>query len=104
MTLPPLLESSDAVVVRYALPFGLRAEPNKVNNSNGQVHVVITKDGEGGEKVGDILRQTTHWRGRGPGIFDLSKNAMNFDLVVQPLVTNYLSVADDIVLVFERQL
>ena len=104
VTLPPLLESSDVVVVRYALPFGLSAEPDKGNNSSGQVQVVVTKDGEGGEKVGDILRQTTYWRGREPGIFDVSKNAMNFDLVVQALVTNDLSVADDIVLVFERQL
>jgi|AntRauTorckE5430_2_1112549.scaffolds.fasta_scaffold16486_2 hypothetical protein len=104
VALPPLLETSDVVVVRYALPFGLNAEPDKGNNSSGQVQVVVTKDGEGGEKVGDILRQTTYWRGREPGIFDVSKNAENFDLVVQALVTNDLSVADDIVLVFERPL
>jgi hypothetical protein len=98
--LPPVLEKSDLVVVRYDLPFGLDASPDK---KSGQV--VVTKDGkEGGEKVGDILRQTTYWRGREPGIFDVSKNADNFDLVVQALVTNDLSVADEIVLVFERPL
>ncbi|KAL7542711.1 hypothetical protein ACHAXR_013019 [Thalassiosira sp. AJA248-18] len=94
--LPPLLENSELVVVRYDLPFGLSAEPK-----DGQV--VVTKDGKAeGEKVGDILRQTTYWRGREPGLFDVSKNADNFDLVVQALVTNDLAVADEIVLVFER--
>mmetsp|Transcript_19237 Transcript_19237/g.24792 ORF Transcript_19237/g.24792 Transcript_19237/m.24792 type:complete len:178 (+) Transcript_19237:93-626(+) len=97
--LPPILEKSEVVVVRYDLPFGLNAEPDK---KSGQV--VVTKDGKGGEQVGDILRQTTYWRGSTPGIFDVSKNADNFDLVVQALVTNDLSVADDIVLVFERPL
>lgn len=99
--LPPILETSELVVVRYDLPFGLNAAPDE---ASGQV--VVTKDGkaDGGERVGDILRQTTYWRGREPGIFDVSKNADNFDLVVQALVTNDLSVADDIVLVFERPL
>jgi hypothetical protein len=98
--LPPILENSEVVVVRYDLPFGLNAEPDV---KSGQV--VVTKDGKpGGEQVGDILRQTTYWRGREPGIFDVSKNADNFDLVIQALVTNDLSVADDIVLVFERPL
>jgi hypothetical protein len=98
--LPPILEKSEVVVVRYDLPFGLNAEPDK---KSGQV--VVTKAGkEGGEQVGDILRQTTYWQGRNPGIFDVSKNADNFDLVVQALVTNDLSVADEIVLVFERPL
>ena len=97
VSLPPLLESSELVVVRYELPFGLSAEPK-----NGQV--VVTKDGKpnDGEKVGDILRQTTYWRGKEPGLFDVSKNADNFDLVVQALITNDLAVADEIVLVFER--
>eukprot|EP00566_Odontella_aurita_P027118 CAMPEP_0113540838 /NCGR_PEP_ID=MMETSP0015_2-20120614/8698_1 /TAXON_ID=2838 /ORGANISM="Odontella" /LENGTH=161 /DNA_ID=CAMNT_0000440677 /DNA_START=125 /DNA_END=610 /DNA_ORIENTATION=- /assembly_acc=CAM_ASM_000160 len=97
--LPPVLENSELVVVRYDLPFGLSAEPDA---ASGQV--VVTKDGANGEKVGDILRQTTYWRGREPGLFDVSKNADNFDLVVQALVTNDLSVADEIVLVFERPL
>lgn len=97
--LPPVLENSELVVVRYDLPFGLSAEPDA---ASGQV--VVTKDGANGEKVGDILRQTTYWRGREPGLFDVSKNADNFELVVQALVTNDLSVADEIVLVFERPL
>jgi hypothetical protein len=98
--LPPILEKSELLVVRYDLPFGLNAEPDKKSGE-----VVVTKDGKaGGEQVGDILRQTTYWRGKEPGIFDVSKNADNFDLVVQALVTNDLSVADEIVLVFERPL
>ena len=99
VNLPPLLEESEVVVVRYDLPFGLNAAPDA---ASGQV--VVTKDGEGGEKVGDILRQTTYWRGSTPGLFDVSKNANNFDLVIQALVTNDLMVADEIVLVFERPL
>lgn len=97
--LPPLLEKSEIIIVRYDLPFGLNAAPD---DASGQV--VVTQDGTGGEKVGDILRQTTYWRGKEPGIFDVSKNAANFDLVIQALVTNDLGVADDIVLVFERPL
>jgi len=99
VNLPPLLENSEVVVVRYDLPFGLNAGPDA---ASGQI--VVKADGAGGERVGDILRQTTYWRGRDPGIFDVSKNAGNFDLVVQALKTNDLSVADEIVLVFERPL
>ena len=101
VSLPPLLEKSEVLIVRYDLPFGLNAEPDA---ASGQV--VVTKDGkpDGGERVGDILRQTTYWRGSTPGLFDVSKNADNFDLVVQALITNDLSVADEIVLVFERPL
>jgi len=101
VSLPPLLEKSELVVVRYDLPFGLNAEPDAASGE-----VVVSKDGKpnGGEKVGDILRQTTYWRGSTPGLFDVSKNADNFDFVIQALITNDLSVADEIVLVFERPL
>lgn len=102
--LAPLLDNSEIVVVRYNLPFGLSAKPDP---TSGQV--VVTKDGNGGEKVGDILRQTSYWReaqfgGKEPGLFDVSKNADNFELVVKALQTNVPSVADEIVLVFERAL
>ncbi|GMI21097.1 hypothetical protein TeGR_g8444 [Tetraparma gracilis] len=102
--LPPLLPKSEIIVVRYELPFGLSAEPSAAMNGE----VVVTKDGAPGkEVVGDILRQTTIWGGRGgkePGIFDVSKNKSNFDRVVAALVTNDLAVADEIVLIFERPL
>merc|ERR1740136_384345 len=105
VNLPPLLENSEVVVVRYDLPFGLNAASDDGSGPTGQIQVVVGADGKaGGEKVGDILRQTTYWRGKQPGIFDVSKNASNFDLVLQALVTNDLSVADEIVLVFERPL
>ena len=55
MKLKPILEgSSKAIIVKYTLPFGLDVE-----NRDGKA--VVTKDGAGGEKVGDILRLTTHW-------------------------------------------
>ena len=102
--LPPLLENSELVVVRYNLPFGLSAEPSPAQNGE----VVITKDGAPGKEiVGDILRQTTYWGGmdgKEVGIFDVSKNKANFDRVVAALVTNDLAVSDEIVLVFERPL
>lgn len=102
--LPPLLEESEILVVRYDLPFGLSAEPSP--SQNGEV--VVTKDGAPGkEKIGDILRQTTYWGGIGGkevGIFDVSKNKDNFERVVGALVTNDLAVSDEIVLVFERPL
>ena len=50
----PLFEASEAVVVKYAIPFGLNVE-----NQGGKA--VCTKDGEGGEKAGDVLRYTTKW-------------------------------------------
>ena len=72
------------MIVRYDLPFGLNAAAGDGSGPTGKVQVVVGADGkEGGEKVGDILRQTTYWRGKQPGIFDVSKNADNFDLVVQ---------------------
>ena len=49
-----VLEKSEIVVVRYSLPFGLDAAPDA---ESGQV--VVTKDGKGGEKIGDILRKVT---------------------------------------------
>ena len=47
--LAPLLEDSACVTIEMQLPLGLNAEPQ-----DGKV--VVTKDGAGGEKEGDILR------------------------------------------------
>ena len=44
----PSLSSSEAVVVRYEVPFGLNVE-----NKGGRA--ICTKDGPGGERAGDIL-------------------------------------------------
>lgn len=55
LKIPPLLSvPSEIIQVRYKLPFGLDVEPK--NNL-----AVVTKDGPGGEKVGDVLRYTSQW-------------------------------------------
>ena len=43
-------------------------------------------------------------RGTTPALFDVSKNAANFDSVIGALVSNDLTVTDEIVMVFERPL
>lgn len=97
MKFPPALPSSEPVIVRYRLPFGLNvAEPDSVGLCR------CTKDGSGGERVGDILRFTTNWRGSTPGIFDVARNSRNWKGIVEALVSNDLAVTDEIVLVFER--
>ena len=50
----PRFEESEAIVVQYKLPFGLNVE-----NVKGEA--VVTKDGTGGERVGDVLRYCTKW-------------------------------------------
>lgn len=96
MKFKPLLVESEVVVVRYQLPFGLNAEPR------GRV-AVITKDGPGGERVGDILRFTTQWKQGQPSIFDVSKCLErrldeSWGQVVSALVSNDGTYADSIVL------
>jgi len=49
-----LLPSSEGIVVKYSLPCALNVE-----NRDGRA--VCTKDGAGGEKVGDVLRYCTQW-------------------------------------------
>ena len=120
--------ASESVVVRYAIPFGLNVE-----NQGGQglekgqaVRAVCTKDGPGGEKVGDVLRYCTEYKmqlaGGGPnggggilttvasfggvlsyqlGLFDVVK-AKTWDDVVEALTSNTPERTDEVVLVFER--
>jgi len=47
-------DPSEIIEVRYGLPFGLNVEP--LNNL-----ATCTKDGTGGEKVGDVLRYCSQW-------------------------------------------
>jgi hypothetical protein len=65
MKIPKMLSvPSEIVEVRYKVPFGLDVAPKKN-------FAVCTKDGAGGEKVGDILRYTSMWSiglPRGDGI------------------------------------
>ena len=89
MKFKPLLTDSELVQVTYSLPFGLSAEPK------GRV-VSVTADGEGGEKVGDILRFTLEWQGQTapvPQMFDVcscmeQRLDTSFDRVVKALTSN----------------
>merc|ERR1712086_478718 len=84
---------------------GLSAEPK------GRV-VSVTADGEGGEKVGDILRFTLEWQGQTapvPQMFDVcscmeQRLGTSFDRVVKALTSNDGTYANEIVLIFERPL
>ena len=107
---------SEIVEVRYKLPFGLDVVP-KDNLA------ICTKDGAGGEKVGDILRFTTHWNmglPMGDGVvttvasfagglswqctmFDVTR-AEQWEAVVEALVSNVPDRTDEVVLIFERPL
>jgi hypothetical protein len=98
----PIFAASEAVTVRYSLPFGLDVAPP---NADGLC--VCSKAGKGGEQPGDVLRFTTYWRGTTPGLYDVVKQtrmggAKAWDSTVAALVSNDLSVTEEIVLVFER--
>jgi hypothetical protein len=113
---PVLSVPSEIVEVRYKLPFGLDVAP-KDNLA------ICTKDGAGGEKVGDVLRfksQCTMGLPRGDGLvttaasfagglswqcsmFDVMK-ASRWEAVVEALVSNVESRTDEVVLLFERPL
>ena len=91
---------SEIIQVRYKLPFGLDVAPLKNL-------AVCTKDGNGGEKAGDVLRYTSQWimglpsgeglaataafTGVGPtwqcNMFDVMK-AKNWEKVVEALTSN----------------
>lgn len=113
---PVLSGDSEIVEVRYKLPFGLDVAPK--NNL-----AVCTKDGLGGEKVGDILRYTSQWKmglPMGDGLvstaasfagglswqcsmFDVAR-ATKWEAVVEALTSNVPSRTDEVVLIFERPL
>jgi hypothetical protein len=99
---------------KQKVPFGLDVAPK--NNM-----AICTKDGAGGEKVGDILRYTSQWTlglPRGDGVittamsfsggiswqvsmFDVMK-AGRWEDVVEALVSNEGSRTDEVILLFER--
>jgi hypothetical protein len=117
MKFPPVLDvPSEIVEVRYAVPFGLDVAPK--NNL-----AVCTKDGAGGEKVGDVLRYTSQWTlglPRGDGVITTAMSfaggigwqvsmfvvarASRWEDVVAALVSNEGSRTDEVVLLFERPL
>lgn len=117
LKIAPVLDvPSEIVEVRYQVPFGLNVEPQKGL-------AVCTKEGAGGEKVGDILRYSSQWTlglPRGDGIatqaaafagglswqctmFNVLK-AGSWEEVVEALVSNEQSRTDEVVLLFERPL
>ena len=107
---------SKLIEVRYKLPFGLDIQPQK-----GMA--VCTKDGAGGEKVGDVLRFSSQWtmglpRGNGListaasfsgaigwqcSLFDVMQ-AGQWEEVVEALTSNTPQRTDEVVLIFERAL
>ena len=111
---PVLSDDSEIVEVRYKLPFGLDVTPQ--NNL-----AVCTKDGPGGERVGDVLRYTSQWKmglpmGNGLvstaasfagglswqcSLFDVAR-ASRWEAVVEALTSNVPSRTDEVVLIFER--
>merc|ERR1740130_1417167 len=114
--------ASESVVVRYAIPFGLNVENQ--GREKGPCRAVCTKDGAGGEKVGDVLRYCTEYKmqlaGSGGGIlttvasfggalsykiglFDVAK-AKSWDDVIEALTSNTPERTNEVVLVFERPL
>lgn len=117
MKINPILDvPSEIIEVRYRLPFGLDVAPK-------DSLAVVTKDGAGGEKVGDILRYTSAWSiglPQGDGLvstaaafsggvswqcylFDVMKAAA-WEQVVEALVSNVDTRTDEVVLLFERPL
>jgi len=117
MKFPAALDvPSEIVEVRYKIPFELSVEPK--NNM-----AVCTKDGTGGEKVGDILRYSTQWSlglPRGGGVVDTALSfsgsaswqismfdvlkASSWNEVVEALTSNTQQRTDVVVLLFERPL
>merc|ERR1719440_412921 len=100
--LAPLLDSSECITIESKLPLALSAEP-----ADGRV--VVTADGAGGERAGDVLRFFSAWKmGAGgpmpqPDMVDVDKmmhrtmqngervlrsKAEGFDKVVAALCSN----------------
>lgn len=117
MKIEPCLDGpSEMIQVRYRVPFELSVEPQKNL-------AICTKDGPGGEKVGDVLRYTSQWTlglPEGDGLmttaaafsgglkwgctmFDVLK-AKSWEQVVEALLTNTQDRTDEVVLIFERPL
>ena len=117
--LAPLLEDSTCVTIEKALPFGLNAEP-----VDGRV--VVKKDGDTGEKQGDVLRFFSAWKVSATGdpvpqpemvdvekvMFRTQKNgeriarskAEGFDKIVEKLCSNDGTHSTSMMMVFERPL
>lgn len=111
----PLFASSEFLTISYKVPFSLSVDRPPKNFPAP----IVTKDGPGGEKVGDVLRATTcfsqgfqaagvtsdiaafagniKWR---RGIFDTT--GAQWDQTVAALISNTEERTDTVTLVFER--
>ena len=103
------------------VPFDLNVEPQGLQVGEKVVKMpTVTKDGKGGEKVGDILRATTCWtqgmQGSGAGsdimnfagmvkwqksLFDCT--GAPWSQIVDALVSNTPTRSTEVTLVFERE-
>jgi hypothetical protein len=117
MGLDPILSvPSELVVVRYRVPFGLNVEPKRQ-------FALVTAAGPGGEQPGDVLRYTSQWTlGLPPGdglgttfasfagglswqcsMFNVM-SAVQWEQVLEALLSNTAQRTDEVVLIFERPL
>lgn len=118
VTFPSILAvPSEAVVVRYRVPFDIAIAP-------ARGFVLCTRDGPGGEREGDILRYTSQFAiglPRGESIantvgsfvggsikwqcnmYDVM-SAQTWKQVMQALTSNTEARTDEVVLIFERPL
>ena len=112
----PIFEDSTFFVTSYEVPFGLNVE----KAPKGCPSPIVTKDGKGGEKAGDLLRATTCWSQgfvAAGATSDIAQFAGNvkwrksifdtagapWDQVVEALVSNTSERSTTVTLVFERE-
>ena len=113
--LRPLFENSVVFIVQYDVPFKLNVE---ADDKTGVP--IVTKDGLGGEVIGDVLRATTAWS-QGMNAAGLTSDIMSFagnvkwrksifetvgapfDSTVAALQSNTAERSQKVTLVFERQ-
>jgi len=117
VTFRPIFAKSMFFVVSYQVPFGLSVErPPK-----GFPAPLVTKDGPGGEKLGDVLRACTCWSqgfnaaGATSDIMSFAGNVKwrrsmfdttgaSWEQTVQALTSNTAERSKEVALVFEREL
>ena len=116
ISLRPIFANSEFLVVTYDVPFGLNVDKPPKNFPAP----IVTKDGKGGEKVGDVLRATSCWS-QGFNAAGATSDIMSFagnvkwrrsvfdttgapwEQVVQALTSNTNERCDQVSLVFERK-
>ena len=117
ISLRPIFANSEFLVVTYDVPFGLNVDKPPKNFPAP----IVTKDGKGGEKVGDVLRATSCWSqgfNAAGATSDIAAFAGNvkwrrsvfdttgapWEQVVQALTSNTNERCSQVSLVFEREI